>query len=334
MRNNKILCTAIMAVSLVSFLEVRADQEVRPIATTSHIKEINYHSNAIHKYVGFYNYQTSIVFDNDEVVSSLSMGNSAGWQVTPLGNRLFLKPIEDNATTNATIITNKRIYHFALSADTAVGLDDPRLAYEVRFRYPETRISGSALNASKSNEIPDLSYSTGLNFKYTLYGYKEIEPLRIFDDGRFTYMKFKDINADLPAVYLVNSDGYESLVNFRMVGNYLVIEMVAPRFTLRSGEDYVCIFNENLPYYFRKHTRRSIFKLNPIPYYPPPRSTHQANKAPRNTKIPSHHASLLASKSQNKSSAAPAQPVFLKNNAQKTSSAPPAAQLVFLKNRK
>ncbi|TVS94638.1 P-type conjugative transfer protein VirB9, partial [Wolbachia pipientis] len=39
-----------------------AKQEPRPIAGDNHIKVMNYNPQAIHKYTGFYGYQSSILF--------------------------------------------------------------------------------------------------------------------------------------------------------------------------------------------------------------------------------------------------------------------------------
>ena len=73
--------------------------------------------------------------------------------------------------------------------------------------------------------IPDLTdietAKKGLNFDYLVShnrGSQRIVPLKIFDDNQFTYMQFAHINADLPSVFTVDSEGYESLINFRVSG--------------------------------------------------------------------------------------------------------------------
>ncbi|WP_341819405.1 P-type conjugative transfer protein VirB9 [Wolbachia endosymbiont (group A) of Brachyopa scutellaris] len=239
-----------------------AKQEPRSIAGDNHIKVINYNPQAIHKYKGFYGYQSSILFEPGEVIQNLSMGDSTGWQLLPQGNRLFIKPIDDIADTNATIITNKRVYYFELHAEEATGLDDPRLAYEVRFLYPlfssdeiYTTNNGDILEQASHTIIPDINdievVKKGLNFNYSIShvkGSQSIIPIKVFDDGKFTYLQFNKINSDFPAVFMVDSAGYDSLVNFRTVDNYLIIERVSSVFTLRNGSSTVCLFNENMPF--------------------------------------------------------------------------------------
>ena len=240
---------------LFSSIACLAKQEVRSIAQDNHIKAITYNPHAVHRYVGFYGYQSSILFEEGEIIDTISMGDSTGWQLLPKGNRLFIKPIADKADTNATIITNKRVYYFEFFAEEAKGLDDPRLAYEVRFMYSSAESfateDGSDMVLSVSQPaIPDLTDSNvakkGLNFDYLVShnrGSQRIVPLKIFDDNQFTYMQFSHINADLPSIFTVDSEGYESLINFRISGDYVIIERVSSAFTLRYGSDTVCVFN-------------------------------------------------------------------------------------------
>tara|TARA_A100001015_G_C14639158_1_gene574736 strand:- start:299 stop:508 length:210 start_codon:yes stop_codon:yes gene_type:complete len=49
-----------------------------------------------------------------------------------------------------------------------------------------------------------------------------------------------------PAIFYVDSDGYEGIVNFRVKNNYIIVERVSAVFTLRHGVDTLCVFNENL----------------------------------------------------------------------------------------
>ncbi|QKX01958.1 P-type conjugative transfer protein VirB9 [Wolbachia endosymbiont of Cruorifilaria tuberocauda] len=242
--------------------DLLAKQEPRSIAANNHIKVINYNPQAIHKYTGFYGYQSSILFEQGEVIYNLSMGDPTGWQIVPQDNRLFIKPIDDIADTNATIITNKRVYYFEFHAEEATGLDDPRLAYEVRFLYPlfnndevYATNNGDILEQASSVAIPDMNdievVKKGLNFDYFIShikGSESIVPNKVFDDGKFTYLQFNKISSNFPAIFIVDSAGYESLVNFRTVNDYLIIERVGSVFTLRNGSSTVCIFNEGIPF--------------------------------------------------------------------------------------
>lgn len=204
-----------------------------------------YNENEIYKYVGHYDYQSVIEFESDEEIMTVSMGNSLTWQVVPAGNRMFIKPVAQDALTNMTVITSKRTYHFELHAEEPKGINDPDLVFVLRFIY------GRGAGISVSNfidSVPDpMLEPEKYNFNYALTGSESISPIRIFDDGEFTYFEFADKNAEIPAFFLVHGDGSESIINFRTRGNYIVIERVAAQFTLRHGEDVVCVFNQLKP---------------------------------------------------------------------------------------
>ncbi|GAA6937279.1 hypothetical protein AOH323_08080 [Helicobacter pylori] len=67
-------------------------------------------------------------------------------------------------------------------------------------------------------------------------------PEEIFNDKQFTYFKFdkKLALSKFPVIYKV-VDGYDSPVNTRIVGDYIIAEDVSAKWTLRLGKDYLCI---------------------------------------------------------------------------------------------
>ena len=71
----------------------------------------------------------------------------------------------------------------------------------------------------------------------------DIVPTLVFDDGRFTYLRFPG-NREVPAVFQVLGDGSEAVVNVRMEDDLLVVDRVARRLMLRSGSAVVGVWNE------------------------------------------------------------------------------------------
>ena len=207
----------------------------RPIGGENRIKIVNYTPNTVYKFVGHYEYQSIIEFGLNEEIETISMGTSSPWQIVPANNRIFLKPVEDNA---------KRMYFFEMHAEEAIGVQDDSLNFVVKFVYPE-QYSLGGVQQIESYKGPDLNKPENFNFNYKISGKaKHIEPLQVFDDKEFTYFKFRDLNAELPAIFLVDGEGNEGLVNYRQEKGYVVVERVAPRFTLRHGTDTICVFNE------------------------------------------------------------------------------------------
>lgn len=243
----KNLLSAILLSVLAFSSNAYAIQEAIPIATDNRIRIVPYDANDVFKFVGHFGYQSSIEFAKEETIKTISIGDSLAWQVVPEANRIFLKPIEENPQTNMTVVTNKRVYQFELLGKHASGLRDADMIFVMRFTYPgESDVSFLGRNSVTTPETS--GNPSGYNQNYKISGQERISPIRIFDDGEFTYFQFKDINADIPAFFLVDSRGKEAIINFRTVGDYIVVERVAARFTLRHGDDIVCVFNETIPY--------------------------------------------------------------------------------------
>lgn len=219
-------------------------QEPRPIATDHRIQTVRYDPNEVFKFTSHYGFQSSIEFEADEEINTISLGDSLAWMVTPSNNRLFIKPIEQNALTNMTVVTNKRTYHLELHAEETNNIRSDQMVFVMRFDYPASDLANIEL-FTPEDDIPDIyDNPQNYNFAYTYRGSELIAPIRIFDDGEFTYLEFRDMNADLPAVFDVDVEGNESIVNFRKRGDYMVIERVSNIMTLRNGIDIVCVFNE------------------------------------------------------------------------------------------
>lgn len=255
---------AVLACALLLLLpqQASATKEPRPILIDHRVRTIVYQPDQVYKYTGHYHYQTAIEFAVDERIQTISMGDSTAWMLNPSGFRLFLKPVEQDATTNMTIITNKRTYLFELHARETDDIDDKEMAFIVRFIYP-TDASGAVGGGSSPtargstddgaqtiarylDSVPDPLNDPGkYNLNYTISGTDIIAPIRIFDDGQFTYFQFRNKNADLPAFYMTDDLGNEALVNFRTRGDYIVVERIAKKFTLRHGTYIVCVFNES-----------------------------------------------------------------------------------------
>jgi type IV secretion system protein VirB9 len=224
-----------------------ATRESRPIQIDHRVHIVMYQPDAVYKFVGHYKYESSIEFEEGEEIKTISMGDSTAWMLNPSGNRLFMKPVEQDATTNMMLITNRRTYLFELHARETDDIDDKEMIFIMRFIYPDTPASAGV--NSYLDTVPDPDENPGkFNFKYTVSGTDLIAPIRIFDDGQFTYFQFRNINADLPAFFMVDGQGNESLINYRTRGDYIVVERVAKQFTLRHGNDVVCVFNEAYGY--------------------------------------------------------------------------------------
>lgn len=240
---------SLLAILLFTNINVLAVRESKPTPIDSRIRIMIYNPDDVFKFTGYYNYQASIELSSSEEVASISMGDTTGWQIVPSGNRIFLKPVENDVTTNMTLITNKRTYYFELYAQEAQDIRDPDMVFNVKFIYPDEEMEDNLKTYSSTNSAnaPDLSHPEDYNFNYSISGHEDIAPIKIFDDGYFTYLQFRDRNNQIPAIFSVDQDLKEEIINFRPSqpdANLIIIDRVYKKLSLRLGKKITCIFNE------------------------------------------------------------------------------------------
>ena len=256
----------LLTTAIIIALSNPALAEKSPMAgpVDDRIRTVVYSECNVMEIKGHYGYQTLIEFNRDEQIINVALGDSMAWYAKPngAGNLLFVKPIESNATTNMTIITSKRTYHFELNAKTAKTSHAKDMAFHVQFKYPDHNSGFIEHNidvVSKSNTAP-----SDWNFDYEFAGDSRQVPKRTFDDGDFTYFEF-DKNVEVPAIFKVASDGTESLINYKVEGRYVVVQRIASQFTLRNGKLVTCIFNksfDNSPNLDAGSPKKSIFPFS------------------------------------------------------------------------
>jgi type IV secretion system protein VirB9 len=251
------LATAWAAV--VALGAAHADQTPRPVAADARVRTVAYRADDVVSIEGRYGYLTMIELAADERIENVAIGDSLAWQVVPSrsAHMLFLKPVEANAATNLAVVTNRRTYAFALSARapqrTRSGAPGADGLYRVIFSYPEEEAHRAALVAARAradiiardraaSAIEAAQRSVRWTTAYRMRGDRDVRPKTAVDDGRFTYFQFAR-NAEIPAIFAIEEDGAETLVNYVVRGPYVVVERLAPAWRLRAGKEDARIDN-------------------------------------------------------------------------------------------
>jgi type IV secretion system protein VirB9 len=211
------------------------------------IKTFSYDDHQVYRLTGHYGFSTVIEFSPFETIDSVSLGDSQSWQIeaSHKQNILFIKPILQNAHTNMTVLTSLRIYSFDLSAQDLNDEAYEDVTFRVRFAYPQNPAEKNEISQSAEFNPFEDKDSDDFSFQYSYAGSNALKPIRAFDDGTFTYLRFKNFKT-MPAVFAVDTKGRESLVNFSIKGKYMVIAGINRQLTLRDGDAATCIFNDVL----------------------------------------------------------------------------------------
>lgn len=200
--------------------------------------------NALYRLYATPQQVTDIVLQPGETLSAISVGDTVRWAVgdTASGSgpskqvHVLVKPFGAGLKTNLVILTDRRTYHLELQSTARVSMA------AISWSYPD-----SALISKKNADAPDAAPTIdsgvaleSLNFEYKITGDKPPwRPLRAFDDGHKVYIEFPaDIaEGDAPPLFVVGANGGSDLVNYRVRGNYYVVDRLFGAAELRLGQD-------------------------------------------------------------------------------------------------
>jgi type IV secretion system protein VirB9 len=228
------------------------------------VRIVDYNPLDVVKLLTFYGVETHIHFGEGEEIKDVAVGDDEAWKIVSRTNNIFIKPLAERADTNVTVVTNKKIYQFALVVQPKPITDDkawsdPNLVFSLSFRYPDDEAAAlkdklkieAALEAAKERKQKiklELSEAPSKeNYDYWVAGSGEISPTSAYDDGRFMYLTFSN-NRDMPAIYAVDEDEKESLINTHVIGNQIIIQRMVKQLILRKGNEVASVLNKSFSY--------------------------------------------------------------------------------------
>jgi len=226
--------------------------------TDGRVRVVDYDPMNVIRLVTQFGVSTHVEFPEEELVQDVAVGDDQAWKLVPRRNHLFIKPVAEKADTNVTVVTSKHTYNFALTVKSQNGTadaswSDADLIYTLYFRYPgEERKKKEAAKKEKIQKEKEAVVKAELeqkgpirNIHYFRQGSDLIAPVDAWDDGRFTYLTFAQVQ-DIPAVYLEDDDGKEALVNTTFQDrSTIVIHRVVPRLIIRQGDQVARIENRS-----------------------------------------------------------------------------------------
>lgn len=268
----KRLAAALLLTTALSFPALAA-QDPRPGRWDARVRTVPYSAMNVVRVQARALTSTQITFAADETITSgaVAVGDAEAWQVAPMGNILFLKPVEVRQATNMQVVTQRkdgsfRSYQFELTArpatsiapgqvaslDNTVPAPDVLTPFAIQFVYPEDERAAAiakrnATAAFQGEKLAEnrlaVDYFYGpRNWRYAAQGSKAIEPAEVSDNGRLTAMRFPG-SAALPTIYTVAADGQETIVPYALHGDVAVVSTTAHEFRLRLGGEVVRVLN-------------------------------------------------------------------------------------------
>ena len=208
------------------------------------IRHVDYDPDEVVTIEGTIGVAVHIQLEPGEAYVAHAFGDGKAWDFAYRQHHLFVKPTAVDADTNLTVVTDRRSYHFALRLRMERGTVP---TYEVAFRYRDRR-SRAAQQAALGEKLEEAFARPPrqVNLRYTMSGDTDIAPVNCWDDRLMTSFKFAG-GADLPAIYMVDPDGRESVVDRHSAGpsnEIVVVHRVAARWVLRLGGRALAVWND------------------------------------------------------------------------------------------
>lgn len=186
---------------------------------------------------------TDIVLQPGEAIVSVAAGDTARWTVgdTTSGSgatrraHILVKPFSAGLATNLVIATDRRVYHLQLQSTMKTAMA------AISWTYPQDDLI--ALQRQREAAEAAAPVATGLpieqlNFRYYISGARPTwRPVRVFDDGRRTFIEFP-VNVsvgEVPPLFVLGDQGQAELVNYRMNGRFYVVDRLFGAAELRLG---------------------------------------------------------------------------------------------------
>lgn len=212
---------------------------------------------------------THIEVAKGDVIKGFYLSDSLRWKFHISGDkrRLFIKPTVSGQFTAATLVTAMRVYEMTFTS--IKGSED--WYQRVTWSYPTEDKSqpgdatgiyedellhdgsgdaaGAASNSATMRVGPQFDEvmpvgtvdPKNMSFDYTITGQGLFKPVTVFDDGRFTWLRFDKKMQDMPALFLLNAEGKTEVLNYTTQGDYILISRLTQGILLRLGNQEVRI---------------------------------------------------------------------------------------------
>jgi type IV secretion system protein VirB9 len=188
---------------------------------------------------------SDIALQPGESLTAISAGDTTRWVVgdTTSGSgaskqvHILAKPFAANLRTNLVITTDRRSYHLQLESTDRTYMAAISWTYPQDGLVSEHRGSASAAPVSPTDGIASLD---NLHFDYAISGDNPPwKPTRAFDDGTHVYIEFPTSlsQGEAPPLFVAGPGGSSNLVNYRVRGNYYIVDQLFKAAELRLGQD-------------------------------------------------------------------------------------------------
>lgn len=218
---------------------VHAEAVAKPGELDPRIRCVAYEADQVYRLQAVVGYQIDLQFEAGESFVGIAAGDLDGISYVAKEQHVFLKPRAAAVATNLTVLTDRRTYQFEYVAQPR-RLDAERAApiYALRFVYgalsPPT-VNPETPAVTVEQQLSNASAVATRNDNYRYSGARSLRPDAMWDDGTQMHLHF-GAGRDLPALFVREDDGTESLANISIEADEVIVHRLAARLIVRRGK--------------------------------------------------------------------------------------------------
>lgn len=219
-------------------------------------RTFNYEKNSQYPLYCRVGYITTIYLESGENVEYIAGGDVQRWTID-IGQAgtndgsvevVVIKPFDIGIKTNLMVNTNLRSYQFLLNSTTS------QYNAVVRFNYPKGLAPANAAIAVNKYSNPSSNNLANMNYGY-YWNSKNLywAPSEVYDNGHQTFIHMKDGLRHQDAPVLMGEDsstGELQVINYRVDGNYYIVDRLITSVVLRLEDQNIVIKKEG---YFHRN---------------------------------------------------------------------------------
>lgn len=208
-----------------------------------------YMQGALYEIYASPGYITTIMLKPGETVIDKATGDASFWDMgettTGMGKEqqtvLILRPKKSGIRTNMMITTNQRIYMLE-----ARSIPDGVYNASVSWSYPADDFKNLKNKVARAGVLEEQVIAGQVNIHNLNYDYivksqrsgtPRWMPEAVFDDNNKTYIRFSNDlgKTKSPVLYVLSNEGETEIVNYRVRGNFYVLDRLIDIAELRLG---------------------------------------------------------------------------------------------------
>lgn len=191
---------------------------------------------------------TDIALEPGENIKEVQIGDTVRWMISPAISgsgkseisHVIIKPTEKGLETTLAIYTDRRSYHINLKSTQKKYFPLVSFAYK-----KQLSAQWSAYKKQKRDQTNASKFATGdgvtnidnLNFNYKIKGSTRWRPVRVYNNGRKTYIEMPSYikSMEVPALVVLDRHNKKQLVNYRYKNGKFIVDKIFDNAALIMG---------------------------------------------------------------------------------------------------